>query len=106
MLATLAAATAAGEAAALVDLGDGFDPQFATTLEMDLRRLLWLRPVSLKQALSCAEILLGGGFPLVVLDLGSPPVRGGRGAEAGWGAPGARRPGRIAPPCSSPAPTV
>jgi hypothetical protein len=84
VLATLAAATAAGEAAALVDLGDGFDPQFAATLEMDLRRLLWLRPVSLKQALACAEILLGGGFPLVVLDLGSPPVRGGRGAEAGW----------------------
>ncbi len=84
VLATLAAATAAGEAAALVDLGDGLDPQAAATLGMDLRRLLWLRPVSLKQALVCAEVLLGGGFPLVVLDLGSPPVRGGRGGEAGW----------------------
>jgi recA bacterial DNA recombination protein len=84
VLAALAAATAAGEAAALVDLGDGLDPQIAVALNMDLRRLLWLRPVSLKQALASAEILLGGGFPLVALDLGSPPVRGGRGAEAAW----------------------
>lgn len=84
VLATLAAATAAGEAAALVDLGDGLDPQAAEALGMDLRRLLWVRPPDLKQALACAEILLGGGFPLVALDLGSPPVRGGRGLEAAW----------------------
>jgi len=84
VLATLAAATMAGEAAALVDLGDGLDPQAAAALGLDLRRLLWLRPTLLKQALAGAEMLLGGGFPLVVLDLGNPPVRGGRGAEAGW----------------------
>lgn len=84
VLATLAAATAAGEAAALVDLGDGLDPQATEALGMDLRRLLWVRPPDLKQALACAEILLGGGFPLVALDLGSPPVRGGRGLEAAW----------------------
>jgi hypothetical protein len=84
VLAALAAATTAGEAAALVDLGDGLDPQAAADLGLDLRRLLWLRPTILKQALAGAEILLGSGFPLVVLDLGNPPVRGGRGAEAGW----------------------
>jgi hypothetical protein len=84
LLAALAAATAAGEAAALVDLGDGLDPQGAAALGLDLRRLLWLRPTILKQALAAAEMLLGGGFPLVVLDLGNPPVRGGRGTEAGW----------------------
>jgi hypothetical protein len=84
VLAALAAATAAGEAAALVDLGDGLDPQAAATLGVDLDRLLWLRPANLKQALAGAEILLGGGFPLVILDLGNPPVRGGRGVEAGW----------------------
>ena len=86
-LAAIAAATAAGEAAALVDLGDGLDPQTAADLGVDLRRLLWLRPTTLKQALAGAEILLGGGFPMVVLDLGNPPVRGGRGlatAAAGW----------------------
>lgn len=84
VLAAIAAATAAGEAAALVDLGDGLDPQAAAALGVDLRRLLWLRPATLKQALAGAEILLGGGFPMVALDLGHPPVRGGRGTEAGW----------------------
>jgi len=84
VLAAIAAATAAGEAAALVDLGDGLDPEAAAALGADLRRLLWLRPGTLKQALAGAEILLGGGFPMVALDLGNPPVRGGRGHEAGW----------------------
>lgn len=84
VLAAIAAATAAGEAAALVDLGDGLDPEAAVALGADLRRLLWLRPSTLKQALAGAEILLGGGFPMVVLDLGNPPLRGGRGREAGW----------------------
>ena|ERR1700674_3160775 len=84
VLTAIAAATTAGEATALVDLGDGLDPQAAAALGVDLRRLLWLRPTTLKQALAGAEILLGGGFPMVVLDLGNPPVRGGRGAEAGW----------------------
>jgi len=84
VLTVLAAATLAGEAAALVDLGDGLDPQAAAALGVDLRRLLWLRPTTLKQALAGAEILIGGGFPVVVLDLGNPPLRGGRGAEAGW----------------------
>ncbi|HXO41240.1 MAG TPA: hypothetical protein VN999_07330 [Thermoanaerobaculia bacterium] len=84
VLAAIAAATAAGEAAALIDLGDGLDPEAAVALGADLRRLLWLRPGTLKQALAGAEILLGGGFPMVVLDLGNPPIRGGRGCEAGW----------------------
>lgn len=84
VLAAVAAATAAGEATALVDLGDGLDPEAAVALGADLRRLLWLRPGTLKQALAGAEILLGGGFPMVVLDLGNPPIRGGRGHEAAW----------------------
>jgi hypothetical protein len=84
VLTAIAAATTAGEAAALVDLGDGLDPQATAALGADLRRLLWLRPSTIKQALAGAEILLGGGFPMVVLDLGNPPVHGGRGVEAGW----------------------
>jgi recA bacterial DNA recombination protein len=84
LLAVLAAATSIGEAAALVDLGDGLDPVAALALGADLERLLWLRPTNLKDALAAAEMLLASGFPLVVLDLGQPPVRGGRGVEAGW----------------------
>jgi hypothetical protein len=84
VLSLLAAATSVGEAAALIDLGDGFDPATATAAGVDLERLLWARPTRLKHALAAAEMLLASGFPLVALDLGMPPVRGGRGAEAAW----------------------
>lgn len=80
----LAAATRAGEAAALIDLGDHLDPARAQAAGADLRRLLWVRPRTVEQALAAAEMLLGAGFPLTVVDLGLPPVRGGRGVEAGW----------------------
>ncbi|MFQ5526775.1 MAG: hypothetical protein ACE5GX_11005 [Thermoanaerobaculia bacterium] len=83
-LATLAATTGAGDVAALIDLGDGFDPVNAFELGVDLDRILWLRPKHLKPALVATEIVLQTGFPLVVLDLGEPPVRGGRGPEAAW----------------------
>jgi hypothetical protein len=84
VLAILAAATSIGEAAALVDLGDGLDPAAAEALGADLQRLLWLRPHNIKQALAAAEMVLASGFPLVAVDLGMPPVRGGRGVEASW----------------------
>jgi hypothetical protein len=84
VLAVLAAATGTGEAAALVDLGDALDPALARDLGVDLQRLLWLRPTNLKHALAAAEMVLASGFPLVAVDLGAPPVRGGRGLEAAW----------------------
>ena len=84
VLELLAGATESGESAALVDLGDHFDPQAAARAGVDLERLLWARPERLKQALGSAEVLIGGGFPLVVLDLGLPPVPGGRGKESAW----------------------
>ena len=84
LLTTLAAATSIGESAALVDLGDALDPSAAEALGVDLKRLLWVRPTNLKEALAATEMLIGAGFPLVALDLGLPPVRGGRGLEAGW----------------------
>lgn len=84
VLSVLAGATRRGESAALVDLGDQLDPLAAEICGVDLERLLWLRPVHLKQALGGAELLLGTGFDLVVLDLGTPPVPGGRGVEASW----------------------
>jgi hypothetical protein len=75
-LSTLAAATQTGESAALVDLADHLDPQIAETAGVDLRRLLWIRPKTLKQAACAAEMALAAGFALVVLDLGLPPLRG------------------------------
>lgn len=84
LLAALAATTQAGDAAAFVDLGDGLSPLDAVQAGVCLERLLWLRPTRVGEALASAEMLLQGGFPLVVLDLGSPPLPGGKGNEAGW----------------------
>ena len=72
-LAALAAATSAGQPAALVDLGDHLDPQGAERAGVDLRRLLWARPRRAKEALAAAEMLVAAGFPLVVADLGLSP---------------------------------
>ena len=84
VLSVLAAVTRTGQAAALVDLGDGFDPQAAVAAGVDLERVLWARPRSVREALASAEAILGCGMPLLVVDLGLPPLPGGRGAEAAW----------------------
>jgi hypothetical protein len=68
-------AAATGEAAALVDLGDHFDPQAAEAAGVSLPRLLWLRPRTLRQALLSAETAVTAGVPLVLLDLGLAPSR-------------------------------
>ena len=83
-LGALTAATAAGDVAALVDLANGLDPQTAAAAGADLERLLWVRAGRTKEALVSAELLLKSGFPLVVVDLGPPPVAGGRGAAGAW----------------------
>ena len=84
LLSMASMATRAGEQVALVDLGDHLDPQVAERAGVDLERLLWLRPKHMKQAVGSAELLITTGFPLVLLDLGTPPVPGGRGKEASW----------------------
>ncbi len=84
VVAVLAAVTGTGEAAGLIDLGDHLDPADAAARGADLERLLWLRPTNVKQALAGAEMLLASGFALVAVDLGHPPLCGGRGAEAAW----------------------
>ena len=83
LLAALRAVTGAGEVAALVDQGAQLDPQGAVEIGVDLERLLWLRPQNTGDSLAAAELLLHTGFPLVVLDLGRPPVRG-RAPLAAW----------------------
>ncbi len=84
VMATLAAATSIGEAAALIDLGDHFDPQLAEASGIDLRRLLWIRPQTLKQAVMATEMITATGFQLVVLDVGLHPLRGKRAPDAAW----------------------
>lgn len=84
VLSTLAAATTMGEAAALIDLGDHFDPQLAEENGVDLRRLLWVRPRSVKEAVMSAEMITATGFQLVVVDAGLHPLRGRRAPEAAW----------------------
>ena len=96
MLAALAGATHRGEACALVDASDNFDPASAVTAGVDLDRLLWVRcgerdrsslrkdrrPSSLgrlEQVLKVTDLLLqGGGFGMVVLDLGDIPSESAR----------------------------
>jgi hypothetical protein len=84
VMAALAAATSAGEAAALIDLGDHLDPRIAEAIGVDLRRLLWVRPHTLKQAVMSVEMLTATGFQLVALDAGSHPIRGRRVPDATW----------------------
>lgn len=83
VLSVLAAMTSCGESAALVDHGDGLDPQLAEEAGVDLEHLLWVRPRSVKEAVQASELLLATQFPLVVLDLGIR-LRGRRVHDAAW----------------------
>lgn len=84
VLALLASITGRGEPAALVDRTDSLDPTLARAIGIDLPQLLWVRTRTMRETLSSAEIVLGTGMPLVVVDLGMPPLTGGRGSEASW----------------------
>lgn len=84
VLSALAAATSMGEAAVLIDLGDHLDPQLAEANGVDLQRVLWVRPKTLKQAVMSAEMLSATGFQLLVLDAGRHPIRGRRVPDAAW----------------------
>ena len=94
MLAALSGATRREEACALVDASDNFDPASAAAAGVDLEQLLWVRcggsngaPLRkanaqrrgalgrLEQVLKVTDLLLqGGGFGMVVLDLGDVPA--------------------------------
>jgi len=84
VLSALVAATTMGEAVALIDLGDHFDPQLAEANGVDLRRLLWVRPRAVKEAVMSAEMITATGFQLVVVDMGLHPLRGRRAPDAAW----------------------
>ena len=108
LLALMAAMTAHGEVCALVDTCDSFDPKSAEAAGVELPKLLWVRcsknktmadgrwsmaktgnsaamghrPSTmdcLEQALKATDLLLqGGGFGLVVVDLGDVPAQAAR----------------------------
>lgn len=82
ILSALAATTSRGEPVALVDAGDHLDPRNAAESGIDLERVLWVRPETMKQAVQAAEMLITTGFPLVALDFGSR-LRG-RVPDAAW----------------------
>ena len=72
LLSILAEATARDEVCALVDAEDSFDPTSAADAGVRLSRLLWVRcRHNAEHALKAADLLIqGGGFGLVVMDLG------------------------------------
>jgi len=80
MLSVLAQATAREEICALVDAEDSFSPHAAADAGVDLSRLLWVRcEHNAEHALRAADLLIqGGGFGVVVMDLGDTPERTAR----------------------------
>src|SRR5439155_6933508 len=71
----LAEATASGEACALVDGNDAFDPKSAAAAGLELNRLLCVRCHKLDQVLKSTDLLLqGGGFGRVVMDMTGLPL--------------------------------
>lgn len=74
----LAAAADRGEAVALIDAHDTFDPASAAAQGLDVSRLLWVRESGdAARALKAFSLVLqAGGFGLVVLDLAdvTPPA--------------------------------
>jgi len=74
----LAAAAARGEAVALVDTHDRFDPVSASAAGLDLLRLLWIRDTGdPSRALKAMNLVLqAGGFGVVAFDLADVSVHG------------------------------
>ena len=77
LLSILAQATARQEFCAFVDAEDAFAPHSAADAGVQLSRVLWVRcGHSAEHALKAADLLIqGGGFGLVVMDLGDTEPR-------------------------------
>jgi DNA-binding transcriptional regulator YdaS (Cro superfamily) len=71
----LAAAASRGEATALIDAGDRFDPASADAAGVDLSKLLWVRDTGdAARALKALNLVLqAGGFGLVAFDVSDVP---------------------------------
>jgi hypothetical protein len=76
LLSVLAARTAEGEACALVDARDSFDPLSGNAAGIALEKLLWVRCKNIDQALRAADLLIqAGGFGVVAVDLSDVPAK-------------------------------
>ncbi len=86
MLSTLAHATNHEEVCALVDTNNVFDPKSAVQAEINCERLLWIRCAdNLEHAFKATDLLLqGGGFGLVLLDLGNIPAKSAGRIISSW----------------------
>ena len=86
MLSALAHATEYQEVCALVDTNNSFDPKSASQTEINFERLLWIRCANnLEHAFKSTDLLLqGGGFGLVVLDLGDVAAKDARRIISSW----------------------
>jgi hypothetical protein len=86
MISALAYATTHDEVCVLIDTNDTFDPVSAAKAEVNLEQLLWIRcAANMEHAFKAADLLLqGGGFGLVVLDIGDVPPREARRIISSW----------------------
>src|SRR6267378_3789580 len=86
MLSALAHATNHEEVCALVDTNNVFDPESARRAEINCERLLWIRCANnLEHAFKASDLLLqGGGFALLLLDLGDVPAKSARRIISSW----------------------
>ncbi len=67
----LATLTARDEFCAWIDARDAWDPHSAGAAGVELKQVLWVRCGNIEQALRATDLVLqGGGFSLLVLDLG------------------------------------
>ena len=86
MLSILAQAVAGEEVCALIDTSDVFDPISAMNMKLDLNQLLWIRcAANIEHAFKATDLLLqGGGFGLVLLDLGDIAGKEARRIISSW----------------------
>ena len=86
MLSAFAHATTHEEVCALIDTNDVFDPLSARDARLDLDQLLWIRCASnIEHAFKATDLLLqGGGFGLIMLDIGDVPPRDARRIISSW----------------------
>lgn len=86
MLATLVHATHHDEVCAVVDTNNSFDPKSAARAEINCDQVLWIRCANnLEHAFKATDLLLqGGGFGVVMLDLGDVPAKLAKRIISSW----------------------